>query len=416
MRRRIELCTAFLVLSLTFSTITCLATAVAWMGELVPWPMFSAGITGRSLQLGENPTETLVWEGKPEQSRFGTLLLGSGADRVITCVLLEGIGPAPLLLLDADNDENLDNDVRLSYSEQTGPRSYVWYATVTVEYGDEGRTSRVPYRIAFIANYDYTTDAYECFYGGFSHRRGLVSIEGETYAIAVASMLSVGTYSDISTLVVSIDLDRDGYIDTLPYSHEAFGPGEPLQLPTGAYRIVWASDDGLELHLEKEGPPEPRPVISRGEPAPEFEVRTVLGDSVSVPSLEGKVGVLLFLPLADDAFCPDCLEEDASVNFARLDSIYNTLFDLLPDVSLIAVVGTDIPRETAAQYEKAHIVYDATLNLLYRRSVGVFVIDQAGTIVAMDEAWATRQCNQPLGNYSPLRTAEIADTVRRLLH
>lgn len=416
MRRRLKFCTLALMLLSALSAISCLADDVAWLGELVPWPMFSAGITGRSLELSESPDEAIVWEGKHAESRFGTLLLGSGADQGITCVLLEGGETPPLLLLDANNDENLDNDVWLFYSERNGSRWYTWHATVTVEYEDDGQISRVPYRIAFVAKYDYAADAYECIYGGFSHRRGLVSLEGETYAIAVASMLSTGTYSDVSTLVVSIDLDRDGYIDTLPYSHEAFGPGEPLQLPTGEYRVVWASDDGLELHLKRAGEPEPRPAIARGKPAPRFEAHSVLGASVSIPSLEGGACVLLFLSLSDNGSCSSCSGEAAEVDLDRLDSIYSALFGLLEEVSLVVVVDSDVEGNTAAQYEKAHIVYDPAVNRLYRRSVGVFVIDQAGMIVAMDETWFTWECDLPNARYEALRTGELGDAVRGLLH
>jgi hypothetical protein len=273
----------------------CVGTEVAWLGELVPLPMLAIGFAAKSVILAETPQESIILGEMPARARFGLLPIGSGLDPGISFALLEDDGTPPLLRLDSNNDEDLSNDPWLSYSEQEGPRKYMWFLTITPEYETNGIVSRVPYHIVFVAEYAYDTGDYECYYAGFSYRSGLVNIDGITYAIAVSSLVSTGLYSDPSTLVVAVDLDQDGFIDTLPYSHEVFGPGEPIDFPTGRYRISWASDDGRTLHLEREGEAEPRPVIARGKPAPAFGALTIRGEGISIPSGSNEVTVLLFL-------------------------------------------------------------------------------------------------------------------------
>ncbi len=420
MHRKVILFATLLHVVVFANVMLCVGTEVAWLGELVPWPMLATGFAAKSLILAETPQETIVLGGMSAYARFGLLPIGSGLDPGISFALLEDDDVPPLLRLDANNDEDLSNDPWLSYSEQEGPRKFTWFLTITPEYETNGTVSRVPYHIVFVAEYDYDAGGYECYYAGYSHRSGLVNIDGATYAIAVTSLVSTGLYSELSTLVVAVDLDQDGFVDTLPYSHEAFGPGEPIDFPTGKYRISWASDDGRILHLEREGEAEPRPVIARGKPAPGFEAVTIQGESVSIPSRLNEVTVLLFLSSISDGDCPSCGENAATVNFSRLESIQASLSNLAKEgsISLVVIVDADISDSLIPESEPtAYVVFDPAINRLYRRSfgVGAFVIDQEGIIVAMDEAWSTFGCTRPHGAYSQLRTSEIRAVVERLL-
>lgn len=248
-----------------------LGAEIALLGEMVPWPMQCAAITGDCLDLlAEGPVEGFAWSGGLEPVRHGLLRLGNAADPGVALVeYRQPCGP-PLLLVDADNDESFDNDSWLLPDVRSGPRAYTWFITVTVEYGEAGTACRLPYRVSVYGEYSYESRAYANHYGGYSHRRGLVTIDGRRYVMATASLGSTGRYDDPRNLVTALDLDRNGKLDTLPYSHEVFGPGEPVVLPSGTYSIVWASPDGQQLHLERQGEGAPRPVIARGEPAPSF--------------------------------------------------------------------------------------------------------------------------------------------------
>lgn len=391
---------------------------VALLGEMVPWPMQCAAITGNQAELTEWPTEEIVWSGGIEPVRYALLRFGNAADPGVMLLEFAQPGGPPLLMLDEDNDENLDNNAWLLPDERNGPRSYTWFPTVTVEYGEEGAIVRLPYRISVHGTYSYESQAYEYYYSGYSHRRGLVTMEGEQYAIAVASLGSTGCYDDLESLVTAVDVDRDGELATLPYSSEVFGPGAPIVLPTGTYSIVWASADGQELRLERQSGGFRRPIIARGELAPVFDAETIRGELISVPGKDGRITVLLFVRCATTSGCAAC-SSPSLLSWDRVDDVRAALNRLEQDVVLVAVVEEQLP--TGFSFDEGlgipvHVVCDPTVNELYRRSVGAFVIDAAGRIVAMDETWSTADpSGRPRGAYEQLRGFEIRAAVDGLL-
>jgi hypothetical protein len=393
---------------------------VALLGEMVPWPMQCAGITGDSLDLlSEGPMEEIAWSGGVEPVRYGLLPLGKGSDPGVTLVAYAQPGGPPLLLLDEDNNEDLDDDSWLLPDERNGPRAYTWFTTVSVEYEKAGTVSRLPYRISVYGEYSYESEAYAYYYGGYSHRRGLVTIDGEMYVMAVASLGSTGRYDDLQSLVTAIDLDRDGELDTLPYSHEVFGPGEPVVLPAGTYSIVRASPDGQEFHLQRQGEGAPRPIIARREPVPSFEARTIEGENISVPTRDGRITVLVFVRHVTASDCDTC-SAPSLLSRERVDDVRAALHGLDEEVALVVVVEESPPDDF--RFEDGfripvHVVYDPAINELYRRSVGAFVIDMDGVVVAMDETWivAPDFLGRPKGAYQELRGFDIRDAVDALL-
>lgn len=395
-------------------------TAVALLGEMVPWPMQCAGITGESLDfLSEGPMEEVVWSGRVEPVRFALLPLGDGADPGVTLVEYRQPGGPPLLLLDADNDENLNNDSWLLPDERNGPRAFMWFVTVSVEYSESGTAPRLPYRISVYGEYSYESQAYAYHYSGYSHRRGLLKIDDETYVMAIASLGSTGRYDDLQSLVTAVDLDRDGELDTLPYSHEVFGPGEPLVLPTGTYSIVRASPNGQEFHLQRRGEGARRPVIARGEPLPSFETNTIDGERISVPARDGRITVLLFVRHVTASDCSAC-STPSLLSRQRVEDVRAALYGLDEEVTLVVVV--EEPPPDGFRFEDGlripvHVVCDGAINELYRRSVGAFVIAANGVVVAMDETWiiAPDVFGRPKGAYQELRGFDIRNVIDGLL-
>jgi hypothetical protein len=209
----------------TLLAVSCGASAsdveVALLGEMVPWPMHCAGITGDFLDLvSEGPLEEIAWSGRVEPVRYALLPLGKGSDPGVTLVAYAQPGGPLLLLL----DEDLDDESWLLPNERNGPRAYTWFITVSVEYEGAETVSRFPCRISVYGEYSYESEAYAYHYGGYSHRRTLVTINGEMYVMAVASLRSTGRYDDLQSLVTAIDLDRDGQLDTLPHSSQSSCP------------------------------------------------------------------------------------------------------------------------------------------------------------------------------------------------
>jgi len=387
----------------------------ALLGEMVSTPLACAAITGDSLEFAQNPAEEIAWSGRLASARYGLIPLGNSKDPGITIVEYAQPGGPPLLLLDADNDQVLDNNSWQVPEVRNGVRAYTWFVTVTVKYGEDP-VIRLPYAISVYGEYSYKLGCYMYFYGGYSHRRGLVTIDGQKYALAVASMGSSGRYDKLETLVVAVDLDRDGELNSLPYSHEVFGPGAPIVFPTGTYSIIWASADGQEIHLQRDGEGAIRPIIARGEPIPSFESRGLNGELISVPSDDGKTTVLLFvhhLTVSDDPRHP----EPALISGERVEDVRAALRGR--DVELVVITEEEPADDLhfGGLGVVPHVVFDPAVNELYRRAVGVFVVDQQGIIVAMDETWWTwvEYAGHPKGDYQELRALEIREVVDALV-
>jgi len=398
------------------------AAETAFLGELVPWPMLSTAIPGVPLELSDAPLEESIQGVWPEEAMFGLLGVGIGPDAGVTVAVVERGELPPTLLVDSDNDQDLTNNRWLEFDEQSGVRWYSWFVTVMAEYCDGTTCHQVPYHVSISALFSYVENHYIYYYGGFSHRRGLAIVAEHAYPIAVTSLSSSGLYSDVSRLVVAVDTNGDGTIDTLPYSHEVFGPEELLVLPEGTYEISEASDDGFTLHLERIGDTDPRPVIAREEFAPAFTAETVDGHTVSVPLDRGRVAVLLFLDsISANAGCTAC-SSSATASIRRIESILGVLQTFASDPVELIVVTKQVPGQDSllslpSSSVPTHLIWDPSINLLYRRSIGALIIGPEGRIVAMDEAWATvNRCNgRPKGALQELQAFEIAGVLEGLL-
>jgi len=386
---------------------------VGYLGELVPWPTMSAGMRVVRLELATEPYEEITGQGMwgpVEEAGFGILPLGTGEDPGISIMFLPG--DPPRLIIDTDNDEDFSDESGDYPIEQIDPRSFSWYATVLVDYGGEDMTSHALYHVCITALYDRATATYEYGYSGFCQRRGLIALDGKLYPISITSLLSNAVYSDRSELVVVIDTDGDGVLDDLPGSHEVYGPGEPIQVGQALYRIVSVSDDGRMIVVERAGTAPPRPIIARGEPAPDFQTTTVTGAPITLSELQGRVVVLFFLPLSGG--CTDSGSPTVPPAVSRLSATWKVIEPFGESVQMI-VVSESIPEELPLKEEGISYISDPDVVRLYRRSYGVFVIDQQGTIRAMDEPWSRLVEGRPKGEFDLLHPSEILGIVERLL-
>lgn len=395
------------------------ATAVGQLNELVPWPMMCAAITGSSLDLVQTPGVAVSCTDCSGPVRYGVLALGDGTDAGASCAVLESPGTRPFIRIDTDNDHDLSDNPWLPCEMQVGARAYQWRVTVMVRFTSGGVVTRVPYRVGVYAEYSYETGKYDWYYAGYCYRQGSTSIEGSSYAVGVLNMTTTGTYGDLSKLLVAIDIDRDGVLDTLPGSPEVFGPGELLTLPTGTYRVSSVSNDGLTIQLDREGDPVPRPIIARGEPAPAFSTTDLDGNKLSVPDGSSWATVLVLVPQLGSSTqtgaCTTCSGKDPSL---RPGQILNAISGLRKKVTLVVVSGAPVTAGLALRGNSSvdvRVVYDPAINTLYRRLAGAFVIDRDGTIVAMDEFWSTIRCGEPFSGYTELRGFDIRGALVALL-
>jgi len=395
----------------------CASSYEAYLGEMVPWPMMTTGIRGRALEVQTIPSESVVLPENLPDVTYGYLELGSGMDSGVTCVFWEQDEGAPLILVDANNDNDLSNDNWLSYDERTDLNEYNWLFDVIVQFDSNGIVSRVPYHLLLQATFSYELDEFEWRYGGYCHRRGLLSIEGTDYLIAVTSLLTTGGYEDPSTLVVAVDIDRDGQLDTLPFSHELFGPGEPLDLPTGQYKIVWTNTVGTRLEVERVGEPSDRPIIERGVLAPEFLVRSTSGDLLGPTDNEGRTTLLLFAgsSIGNIGECASCSEPATFSMPTRAYDILDLIKQWGDQVRLLVITDLPLPSELEEPAAPLYVVYAPDVVDLYRRHTGLVIVAPNGEIVELDRGWYQLVNGRPVWDVYYLQDWEIDAIVRRII-
>lgn len=400
---------------------TATETGVALLGELVPWMMMSTTVVGRILDLTGAPAESLDGSAElPFDAEYGSLALGNSDDAVISVVIRYRPGESPLLLVDAENNETVGDDLWREPTNRESSRAYSWDIQVMVEYDSATTTVRVPYQVTVNASYSYVDDEFEWTYGGTCHRKGILSVGGSEHSAAIASLDTTADYSDITSVAVAIDLDGDGEINTLPFSRELFGPGRPLALPTGLYSITRISPDGLRMEVERIGEPVARPVIGVGESAPRFSATATDGTVIAVSDVVAVPLILAFAGAPRGSTCPECTASQQFSLPERFSDLLQGLSDMRAEVRVIVLTDQDVPHDFEIPLPRAtdpftiHVVHSPAVIELYRRNIGVVIADRDGMIVALDEPWSHVVNGRPLWNIDYLTEEEILAIVSRL--
>lgn len=415
--------TIAIVLFLTIlAPLTVLGQETGLLGEVVPWPILSAEVPMHHLPLYDQPLEENVAPAPVTldgaEYSYGILPLGSGPDPGITVAVSQH--GEPRILVDANNDEDLANDPGIQDRERINARTYRWQVTVDVEYTIKGAITRAPYHLLILANFSYATNQYEYWYSCFCHRRGLVDLGGTLYPVAITDLSSTAKYDDLSHIFVSIDTDGNGELDMLLGSHEVYGAEDPFQVQVGdvIYVITSLSEDGRRMTLERVANAKARPIIRPDHAAPDFVARTIDGQDIRLSDFQGKVVVLVFRPVLKTSGCPMC-DTISSSTSSRMSDIRDSVSVFGDNVVMIAVYAGSKPVDsddmTGPRLQTEITLWDPQIAEIYRRSNGLFIIDQDGIIAGMDEAWASIRCGVPRGGYRLLRQGEIQDIIANLL-
>ena len=413
---------AILLFVAILAPLTVLGQETALLGEMVPWPILSTEISMHPMPLYDHPLEEHIAPAPVTldgaEYSYGILPLGSGPDPGITVAVSQH--GEPRILVDANNDEDLANDPGIQDRERINARTYRWQVTVDVEYKLNGTITRAPYHLLILADFSYATEQYEYWYSCFCHRRGLVDLGGTLYPVAITDLSSTAKYDDLSHIFVSIDTDGNGELDMLLGSHEVYGAEDPFQVQVGdvIYVITSVSEDGRRMTLERVGNAEPRPIIGLDHPAPDFAARTIDGQDIRLSDFRGKVVVLVFCPVLKTSGCQMC-DTISSSTSSRLSDIRDSVGLFGDNVVMITVYAGSKPVDsddiTGPRLQTEITLWDPQIAEIYRRSNGLFIIDQEGIIAGMDEAWASIRCGMPRGGYRLLRQGEIQDIIANLL-
>ncbi len=400
----------WMIVTLVMLSGYCFASEIALLSESIPWPLKCAANCTSEISLTATPEEAVVYSVR-DDVRYGWIPAGAGVDVGVTCALLGRPDNSPLLMIDTDNDESLLDELWLEPVKRGGLRLFQWKVTVAAEYGDGEETAVASYTLSVAAHALETDPEYALFAGGYCSRRGLAELGGEIYAVELATLRSDGRYGDPEDLVIAIDADRDGYVDSLPGSHEAFGPGQNILLDAGEYAVVEVSDDGRLIRFERVGDAAMRPAIGVGCQAPTF---TAMGSDGEIFSLVGRstlATVILFLPSMDERACVDCVVEAQP---RRVSDMIDVLSHY-PGIARLVVITAEETVDAASldrlkQTEvPVTLIYDPQVNELYRRSAGLLVLNEELRIVAMDRHWVDLDVAMafPRGGFAALTAGDV---------
>jgi len=398
------------------------------LGEFVPQPMLGAVPSTVPLALSSQPARVLKAgpAGAPGAGSYsyGFIPLGNVPGSGVTVAV--STEPEVRIWVDQNGDADLSNDPGGYEREQILKDEFLWRVTVQVEYDVGGARVSQPYTLWISANYRFDMGRYEFLYAGFCQRQGLLDLDGTLVPVAVCSEAAAGRYDDLSSLVVAVDANGDGALDTSPDSPDLFRPGIPLQVGRTLYKIDSVSVDGRRIVVERTGEAEPRPTIAIGSPAPDFSATTASGSRVALSDFRGKPVVLVLTAFLPVSSCPSCCawlsgtSLSSSVPRCRLQEVETVTGRFDGRVELLVVAtdpGSVTPEDLNLGQPSAVAVVLPSLADLYRRALGVYVIDQQGVISAMDQVWTTVQDAWPWvkGNVDPVSTLEIEVVLKRLL-
>lgn len=412
---------AVFLVAFAASPMPTMAAETALLGEMVPWPLMSAGTAAKGMPLSDEPRLGVC---RPSLSgpevRFGAILLADGSGPGVACAVLDQGERPPMLLVDTNNNEDLRDDSWRRYDQRTDLNTYNWLIEVMVTFDVDGIVSRVPFELLITARSSPQAAAYEWFYGGYCQRRGVALIDGVAYRMAMTNLQTTGGYGNPGTVVTSVDIDRNGILDTLPCSHEVFGPGEPVVLADGrAYRIDSIRPDGTVVELKPIGTAAPPEIVAPGSIAPPFQVTSHSGELVALTGENPAVTLLFFSGSPRTSSC----DPGDEGTFALPARVEDTLRFLPPELqesgSLRVIVLTDRPLGTGFRFlspnlAPVYVAYAPDVIARYRRPEGLLIVDRRGVIQAMDQFWYTFSDGHPIVKYHTLEIDDIASIVDAL--
>lgn len=390
------------------------ADSVGLLSELVPWPMMVSAVPMAEVRLTAAPQEEIT--GLPVASglRYGLLSLGNGPDAGVALAL--ATEPTPRCWVDQDSDGDLSDEVEQLPTMQIMRYTYGWYVDVAVKYTIGEATVRVMHRVSLLADRQLGSSGYSLLYGGFCYRSGLLDLNGTPIPVALGTLRNDARYDDLASLLIAVDTDGDGTIDMLPGSVDVYEPGGEFQVGATLYAVTSVSPDGRRVTVQETGTGARRPAIAPGEPAPDFGMTTVSGQSLRLSDLRGRPVVLLLTWWPEGAPCTTCgAAQQEPVRLSLLRDIVARYGDRVA----VVVVATNSTPLAASLLQLSpgtiHCAQDHAVGEIYRRVDGLFVLDENGIIVDMDVPWSTMQGGHPVGSLDVLSDAELEDHLSRLL-
>lgn len=366
------------------------------------------------IPLGPEPGEILAATPKDlgEGALYGVLQNGS-PDGALTVAVLRKPDGQEQVILDMNDNEDLTDDQRYSWSGSYGPM----VKGVPTLPSFEARIQRICPSAAALVDIAVTFRRYEKdkatgraavgLTNGIvanvnSYTEGTVQLGAKTYKVALMPVTLAGADSPFNHpgTAIIFDLNGDGHLDGHPFrGGERFNLGSPFVIGGQGYQVKDATCDGRHVVLEtvdaaaaaaaaaaKQPPPAtpapPPGAPAPGQSAPDFALTTIDGDSIRLSDYRGKVVLLDFWA----TWCGPCRMEMPYVK-----SAYERYHKR--GLEIIGVSLDNTPTEVRAYTKMSGMSWPQILQgrgtmTALKRDYGIrsipaaFLIDQKGIVAA----------------------------------
>jgi peroxiredoxin len=259
--------------------------------------------------------ESIVLSLRPEQAaeRLWTLPQRELPDSRVSWINALDTDGAEVFYFDSDNDEDLADEEPIypaDYSLQGVPFPYAIHAESEVHFeytdGEEVKEKTVPIEVVKFQQYKSRSPDNPKFRGQvFDMRVGSVELNGEEVGLAIVPSSDAATYHYRRNRILW-DLNKDGIFENETESRESHRTNSPFNVLGRSLQVEMVSPSGDEIVLvpaDVEVPPKIE--ITKGEPAPEFAVVDVHGDTLRLADFRGRHVLLDFWFTT----CGPCIED-----------------------------------------------------------------------------------------------------------
>lgn len=337
----------------------------------------------------------------PALPRFGTLVVGSAIDSLIT-IAIEEIPRGPRkIYIDRNNDGDLTNDGTGDWDEIQ--ETYVaTSARLGVKYA-QGHSVQLAFRFYRFATRLPDAVLYYRDYCG----KGTLVIADQRYDAVLVDDNADGRFDDLQNTALIIDSNQDGKLEGSPGSAEMFGGHEPFHLQGESYVLREVAVDGqwarFGISSQKVAA---KARIEIGQPAPEFSMIDFAGTRLRLSDFRGQIVLLYFWA----TWCRPCLADLPHLLNAYRK--FQSHEDTRAKRSVFNIIGISLDEDRAA-LQKFLDNHDMPWRQLFDGQGWKMQVAQQYRISSLPRTLLLD--GQGVIRYIDLRGADLANAIARLL-